>query len=72
MEFTLNHNGSSNFVVWLYSTNGEVQELLANEIETYHGSKIVGIQPGSFGASPGLYVLSVRADGNWSVSVSKR
>ena len=72
IEFTLSHNGSSNFIVWLYSTNGEARELLANEIGTYHGSQIVGIQPGSFGTSPGVYLLSVRADGDWSVSISKR
>jgi len=72
IEFALNHNGSANFIVWLYSADGTIVDLLVNVIGTYDGSKIVGVQPDSWGASPGVHVLSVRADGDWSVAVWKR
>jgi len=72
IEFAFTHNGSSNFIVWLYGANGEAVDLLANEIGTYSGSKLVEVQAGSYGASPGVHVLSVRADGDWSVAVRRR
>ncbi|MEA3238683.1 MAG: hypothetical protein U9Q94_02750, partial [Candidatus Bipolaricaulota bacterium] len=72
IKFALNHSGSSNFVVWLYRTDGKAEDLLVNKIGAYHGSKIVGVQPDSFGVSPGVYVLSVRADGGWTITASKQ
>jgi hypothetical protein len=72
IEFMLTHSGSSNFIVWLYSANGEVIDLLANEIGAYGGSKLVEVQADSWGAAPGVHVLAVIADGAWSVALRRR
>ena len=72
IEFTLTHAGSSNFAVWLYTADGEAVDLLANEIGAYSGSRLVEVQAGSYGASPGVHVLAVEADGSWSVTVRRR
>jgi hypothetical protein len=54
---TLTHVGSSNFAVWQYCTNGD-SDLLANEIGSYTGRKIV---------KSGSCVIAVEADGTWSI-----
>jgi hypothetical protein len=59
--FTWSHTGSSNFIVWLLDANGQWVDLLANEIGSSSGSKIVGV-------AGGLYLLDVSADGAWQVS----
>lgn len=54
---TLTHDGSSNFAVWQYCTNGH-RDLLVNEIGSYTGRKIV---------KAGSCVIAVEADGTWSI-----
>jgi hypothetical protein len=59
------HVGQSNFAVWLLRENGENVALLANEIGVVNTFKAVRIERGAD------YVLSVQADGEWSIYVEK-
>ncbi len=63
--FNMNHDGASNFMVYLLSGDGEVVEYLANEIGAYSGKEAIGVKRGSIiGAKPGIHILSITADGN--------
>ena len=62
--FNMSHNGSSNFIIWLLDKDGQMVDLLANEIGSYSGSKAVNL-------SAGIYILSITADGSWNISISK-
>lgn len=61
--FVMVHNGDANFAVWLLDSNGQQIELLVNDIGPFSGSKAVGIE------EPGLYVLDVQANGDWSITI---
>ncbi|MCZ6750410.1 MAG: IPT/TIG domain-containing protein [Acidobacteria bacterium] len=61
--FRMSHNGTSNFIVALLDSNGQRVETLVNEIGVFNGSKMVGID------SPGLFLLDILADGDWTISV---
>ena len=56
--YRFTHDGSSNFVVWLYSSNGRMVDLLVNEIGSYDGTVVV----------PAGAYMSVESDGNWSIA----
>lgn len=62
-RFTMTHDGSSNFAVWLFDADGNRIDLLANEIGRYQGSQMVPID------SPGVYLLGIEADGAWTVAI---
>ena len=65
-KFTMTHDGSSNFVVWLMDgESGQKIELLVNEIGSFDGSKAIGI------TSEGDYILDVTADGPWKVVIEQ-
>ena len=55
----LTHDGSSNFAVWIYTTDG--RDLLVNEIGAYNGKKLITIPAGS------LAFFEITADGNWTI-----
>jgi len=68
--FTLTHNGSANFIVELLSAEGNLADLLVNEIGSYEGSKAVGIRNGAIiGPQPGIHLLNITADGAWTVTI---
>ena len=70
--FSMTHDGNSNFAIELFSANGEPEELLANEIGSYTGKKAIGVKQGNIiGAKPGIHILSITADGNWTLSISQ-
>ena len=70
--FNMTHDGDSNFAITLLSVDGKVAELLVNEIGSYSGKKAVGVKQGNIiGARPGMHILSITADGNWTVSISE-
>lgn len=70
--FSMTHDGDSNFIVTLLSTDGEVVEYLANEIGSYSGKEAIGVKRGNImGARPGTHILSIMADGNWTVSIGE-
>jgi hypothetical protein len=55
---TLTHQGGSNFAVWAY---GDSRDLLVNEIGPYSGETLL---------PTGTLVLTVEADGPWSIAES--
>ncbi|MGY1821646.1 hypothetical protein [Geodermatophilus sp. SYSU D00079] len=55
---TFAHQGESNFAVWAY---GDSQDLLVNEIGAYSGQTLI---------PSGTVVLTVEADGPWSITRS--
>ena len=70
--FDMTHNGDSNFAIQLFSANGEMEELIANEIGSYSGKKAIGVKQGNIiGARPGIHILSITADGIWAVSINQ-
>ena len=53
--------------IWLYNIDGEMEDLLVNEIGSYDGSTLVNM--GGYGVSSGIYYINVEADGNWNVDI---
>ena len=70
VDFTLVHDGTSNFVVDLVESDGTLVDTLANETGSFRGTKRLGVRAGAAqGAEPGIHGLFVTADGRWSISV---
>jgi hypothetical protein len=63
VRFTMTHDGTSNFAIWLMNDRGEPIDLLVNEIGSFNGSKAVGMDVS------GVYLLDITADGNWAINV---
>lgn len=63
--FTMKHSGASNFAIWLMDSNGQIIELLVNEVGDFDGAKAVGI------SKSGDYILDINADGPWTVYISQ-
>jgi hypothetical protein len=61
--FDMSHDGSSNFAIWLLDSNGDLVDLLVNEIGDFDGSTAIGVP------AAGVYILDIEADGDWTVSV---
>jgi hypothetical protein len=55
---TSTHDGSSNFVIWGYRSDGRINELIVNEIGSYSGTDLAG---------SGTSILDIQADGNWTL-----
>lgn len=64
VKFDMNHDGKSNFAIWLLDDQGNKKELLVNEIGKFQGSKAVRIE------ESGNYLLDINADGNWNINIS--
>ncbi len=64
VTITATHDGSSNFVVWLYGPGGE-RDLVVNEIGPYRGERAVPVR------SAGSYTLAVEADGAWTIQLDQ-
>lgn len=64
MTFTMSHDGSSNFIVELYDSNGNYEGLIKNAIGTVDNetSTVQSVPEGD-------YYLSVMADGEWAIDV---
>ncbi|NPV60011.1 MAG: hypothetical protein HPY75_10145 [Actinobacteria bacterium] len=62
--FKMTHNGSGNFAVILYGSDGSYIDLLANEIGSYSGSQVVPVRAGT-------YILDVEADGKWTIDITQ-
>jgi hypothetical protein len=62
-RFEMTHDGDANFAIWLLDNEGDMIDLLVNEIGEFDGSKAVGI------SKSGIYLLDITADGNWEVSI---
>ena len=70
VEFSIVHDGSSDFSVDLVRPDGTLVDRLADERGRFDGDKGLGIRAGNApGAEPGVHGLFVTADGNWTVSM---
>lgn len=54
------HDGSSNFAVWVYTTDG--RDLPVNTIGTYDGTRMISVPAGSNA------FFAITADGNWTIT----
>lgn len=63
--FSMQHQGSSNFTIWLVDSSGKKVGLLVNVIGEFDGSKAEGI------TTAGDYRLDIIADGQWAVDISQ-
>lgn len=63
-RFDMAYRGDSNFIIWLYRSDGTQVALLENEIGNRDDSNIVQV-------TPGIYMLDLQGQGSWSVIVSQ-
>ncbi|MCB1186088.1 hypothetical protein KDL29_02880 [bacterium] len=63
LTVAFSHSGSGHFAISLLNGQGELVELVANDIGSIDGSKAFGIR------APGYYVLSIDADGTWELAL---
>jgi len=61
--FTMNYNGGSNFIIWLKDSQGNLVDLLVNEIGSYNGKKSERLISGD-------YYLDITATGPWSIEIN--
>lgn len=70
--FEMTHDGDSNFALTLFSASGEYVDLIVNEIGSYSGKQAIGVKHNNIiGARPGIHILSIIADGKWTLSISQ-
>lgn len=62
--FIAEHSGSRNFIVRLLDEDGNLVELVVNEIGRYKGKTFYQLPQGE-------YLLDVKADGKWSIAVDQ-
>ena len=62
-KFTMSHNGTSNFQVDGFDPASGRDLFLANEIGQWSGSKVAPLK--------GIRIIHVKADGDWTITVSK-
>lgn len=58
---SMKHDGKSNFAVILRGNDGGRKDLLVNTIGIFDGSKAIN--------TTGIHLLSISADGNWSIEI---
>jgi hypothetical protein len=63
--FSMQHQGSANFTIWLMNATGGKVDLLVNVAGEFNGSKAEGI------VSAGDYRLDITADGQWVVDITQ-
>jgi len=63
VQAAYSHSGEGSFAIWLIDGQGNNVELIVNEIGSVSGSKAFGID------RAGQYILSIDADGPWTVSL---
>jgi len=63
-RFDMGYQGDSNFIIWLYRSDGTQVELLENEIGNRNDSNTAQV-------TSGIYTMDVQGQGSWSVIVSQ-
>jgi len=63
VQFSATHNGSSNFIVWVYDIASTDRYLIVNEIGSFSGNQLEALDSGK-------YVIDISADGNWTLNLS--
>jgi hypothetical protein len=61
--FSMHHNGDSNFAITLKDEDGKYVALLVNEIGEYSGKNSERLKVGK-------YYLNIKADGDWTISIT--
>jgi hypothetical protein len=66
------HQGQANFIVEVYSIDGERRELLVNTIGNYDDSSALrGQENPLLGLEPGPHIVVIRADGTWTIRLGE-
>ncbi|MFB3107248.1 MAG: S-layer homology domain-containing protein, partial [Pseudomonadales bacterium] len=55
---TSTHDGTSNFIIWGYESDGKIAGLIVNEIGSYSGTDLIDF---------GTAIFDITADGNWTL-----
>lgn len=63
--FSMQHQGSANFTIWLIESSGKKVDLLVIVAGEFSGSKAEGI------TTAGDYRLDISADGQWAVGITQ-
>jgi hypothetical protein len=63
--FSMQHQGSSNFTIWLVDRSGKKVDLLVNVVGEFSGSKAEEITTAS------EYHLNITSDGQWAVDITQ-
>lgn len=61
----MEHDGQSNFAIWLLDDEGNRVSLLVNEIGLFFGSTAVQIR------TAGVFILDISADRNWEIDIEQ-
>ncbi len=70
--YSITHNGTGYFGIWLKDQAGAQKELLVNTAGTYSGNVLKGVTDDNIiGATPGTYYLDISADGAWTVTIKQ-
>ncbi len=64
IKFDMSYIGDGNFIDLVYDADGNAEGLLANEIDTYSGSKSISV------TTPGIHYLYITGIGSWSITVT--
>ncbi|MCG2794505.1 MAG: hypothetical protein L6427_01275, partial [Actinomycetia bacterium] len=63
-RFDMTYQGDSNFIIWLYNSDGEMLELLENEIGSRSDSTVISVDQG-------IHILDITGEGSWSITVTQ-
>jgi len=64
------HDGDSNFIVHALSADGKNSQALINLIGQYEGTVLLRVRSNTaLGLGPGIHLIAVQADGNWTMEV---
>jgi hypothetical protein len=63
--FSIQHQGSGNFTIWLVDRSGRKVDLLVNAVGEFSGSKAEEI------ANASEYHLAITSDGQWAVDITQ-
>ena len=55
---TSTHDGTSNFIIWVYESDGKIAGLIVNEIGSYSGTDLI---------DSATAIFDIAADGNWTL-----
>jgi len=69
---TMTHSGDSNFAIKLLDNTGRLVDRLVNETGVFDGSVAIGVRGDNIvGAKPGIHLLDITADGDWTVLIKQ-
>lgn len=64
VQFSATHNGSSNFIVWVYDIASTDRYLIVNEIGSFTGKQVEALDSGQ-------YVVDISAGGDWTLDLTR-